>query len=94
MLQEFVASVSSPPPVTSAPNATVQERAEASAQVSAVPMPQADSDIVIASEARIRMIEEAAYYRAEKRGFVPGQEVDDWVKAEAEIDRVLGCVAE
>jgi hypothetical protein len=30
-------------------------------------------------------IAEAAYYRAEKRGFLPGMETDDWVAAEAEV---------
>ena len=28
----------------------------------------------------------AAYYRAERRGFAPGHEVEDWLAAEAEID--------
>jgi Protein of unknown function (DUF2934) len=32
-----------------------------------------------------RMIAEAAYYRAEKRGFTPGLEAEDWCAAEAEI---------
>jgi hypothetical protein len=32
-----------------------------------------------------RMIEEAAYYRAEKRGFAPGGEEEDWCQAESEI---------
>lgn len=27
----------------------------------------------------------AAYYRAEKRGFSPGAELDDWLEAEREI---------
>jgi hypothetical protein len=31
------------------------------------------------------MISEAAYYRAERRGFAPGMEADDWLQAEAEI---------
>jgi hypothetical protein len=31
------------------------------------------------------MIAEAAYYRAEKRGFEAGHEVDDWLAAEREI---------
>jgi hypothetical protein len=31
------------------------------------------------------MISEAAYYRAEKRGFTPGLEAEDWVQAEAEV---------
>ena len=32
-----------------------------------------------------RMIAEAAYFRAEKRGFAPGAELEDWLAAEAEI---------
>lgn len=31
------------------------------------------------------MIREAAYYRAEKRGFAPGLEAEDWAQAEAEV---------
>jgi hypothetical protein len=31
------------------------------------------------------MIAEAAYYRAEKRGFTEGYSLDDWLVAEAEI---------
>lgn len=31
------------------------------------------------------MIRQAAYYRAEKRGFTPGLEAEDWVHAEAEV---------
>jgi hypothetical protein len=31
------------------------------------------------------MIAEAAYYRAQKRGFTPGLEADDWLQAEAEV---------
>ena len=30
-------------------------------------------------------IAEAAYYRAERRGFTPGQEVEDWLAAEKEV---------
>ena len=32
-----------------------------------------------------RMIAEAAYYRAERRGFTPGQEEQDWCEAEREV---------
>jgi hypothetical protein len=32
-----------------------------------------------------RMIAEAAYYRAEKRGLAPGLETDDWCEAEREV---------
>lgn len=31
---------------------------------------------------RERQIAEAAYYLAEKRGFEPGHELDDWLEAE------------
>ena len=31
------------------------------------------------------MIAEAAYYRAEKRGFEPGHELADWFEAESDI---------
>lgn len=47
------------------------------------PMPPATAPGEPASKA---MIEEAAYYRAEKRGFQPGNELDDWLEAEKEID--------
>jgi DUF2934 family protein len=30
-------------------------------------------------------IAEAAYYRAERRGFEPGGETEDWLAAEAEV---------
>lgn len=35
------------------------------------------------------MIEEAAYHLAEKRGFVPGHELEDWLKAEIQVLRTL-----
>lgn len=40
-------------------------------------------------EVREAMIREAAYYLAERRGFAPGHELDDWLAAEAAIDRDL-----
>ena len=38
-----------------------------------------------AEEAQRREIAENAYYRAEKRGFAPGKEDEDWLDAETEI---------
>jgi len=35
---------------------------------------------------RQHCIAEAAYYKAEKRGFEPGKEYDDWLEAEQEFD--------
>lgn len=43
----------------------------------------------VSPEERIKMIEEAAYYRAEKRGFAPGYEAQDWDDSEKEIDAML-----
>lgn len=40
----------------------------------------------ISREERLRMIEEAAYYRAEQRGFNGGSEMQDWLDAESEIN--------
>jgi hypothetical protein len=40
---------------------------------------------------RNRMIAEAAYYRAERRGFQGGDPVQDWLEAETEINRILGA---
>jgi hypothetical protein len=36
------------------------------------------------------MIARAAYFRAEKRGFAPGNELQDWVEAEAEVLQLIG----
>lgn len=44
----------------------------------------------VAAEDRQRFIAEAAYFKAEKRGFAEGAELDDWIEAEAEIDALLG----
>ncbi|MEQ1854925.1 MAG: DUF2934 domain-containing protein [Longimicrobiales bacterium] len=41
-----------------------------------------------AGEERERLIAVAAYYRAERRGFVPGCDIGDWLEAEAEIEQV------
>ena len=42
-----------------------------------------------AGEDRYRLIAEAAYFRAESRGFVPGSELQDWLAAEIEVDELL-----
>lgn len=43
----------------------------------------------VTPEERYRMIQEAAYFRAETCGFVGGDVAEDWLQAEAEIDRML-----
>lgn len=39
------------------------------------------------------MIEEAAFFIAEHRGFVPGSEMSDWLQAEAHIESTLRSTA-
>lgn len=43
--------------------------------------------------ARRARIAIAAYYRAERRGFAPGRELEDWLEAERELDRAAAAVA-
>jgi DUF2934 family protein len=42
------------------------------------------------AQERRMLIARAAYFRAEKRGFAPGGELQDWVEAEAEVMRLTG----
>lgn len=44
---------------------------------------------VIGQEQRRNYIEVAAYYIAARRNFAPGDPLQDWIEAEAEIDRLL-----
>jgi hypothetical protein len=48
------------------------------------------TDGAIGGEALYQMIAEAAYYRAEQRGFAGGDPVRDWLEAEAEVSVKLG----
>jgi len=72
--------------------ATVKARTRAPAKSAAgvkaaKPKPAARTDVEtsLTDSDRLRMIELAAFFRAERRGFVPGFEAEDWFAAEAEI---------
>lgn len=80
--------------VTKAPGRTVpaakkSPRAAAADRPAAAPAPaetkRARPSEAPTGETRYRWIAHAAYLRAEKRGFAPGQEIDDWLAAEAEF---------
>jgi hypothetical protein len=45
--------------------------------------------ITVSAETRRDMIAQAAYLRAERRGFTTGSEEEDWLAAEAEVDALL-----
>lgn len=51
--------------------------------------PGASTGITVSDDARRAMVAQAAYLRAERRGFTPGSEVEDWLAAEAEVDALL-----
>jgi hypothetical protein len=74
-----------------APAAPMKPRATAAAKQAAAPTqqvaprPRARPVEAPSDEVRYRWIAYAAYLRAERRGFAPGQEIDDWLAAEAEF---------
>ena len=45
--------------------------------------------VTVTPEEREELIAIVAYFRAERRGFGPGGEVEDWLAAEREIDTAL-----
>jgi len=49
-----------------------------------------DAAPAITAQEREHLVARAAYFRAEKRGFAPGCELQDWVEAEAEVLRLIG----
>jgi Protein of unknown function (DUF2934) len=54
------------------------------------PKSQTTSPPGLNAQERDRLIAQAAYFRAEKRGFAPGYELQDWVEAEAEVKQLIG----
>jgi hypothetical protein len=44
---------------------------------------------ILESGLREKLVREAAYFRAERRGFSPGGELEDWIAAEREVDQAL-----
>jgi hypothetical protein len=54
--------------------------------------PQSEAAPVCAAvspQARRELIAQAAYFRAQHRGFAPGHEQEDWCAAEMEVDNAL-----
>ena len=60
--------------------------------------PRSDPDIgwrgSFSLEQREAMIRDAAYFRYAGRGFAPGHELDDWLAAETEIERMVSAAEE
>ena len=45
----------------------------------------------VSEDVRRGMVAEAAYLRAERRGFMNGNEAEDWIAAEKEVDALLSA---
>ena len=54
---------------------------------------QTGISVAACANERHRMISEAAYFNAEKRGFQDGDETLDWLEAEKDVDSLLGEAA-
>ena len=52
-------------------------------------MPKTTAKETFPRESHKAMIAESAYFKAERRGFAPGNEVADWLEAEREVDAIL-----
>lgn len=70
-------------PATSTPNSAVSKPARA-------PRKMVKRPAALTPDERQRMIAIAAYYRAERRGFCQGYELQDWFEAEQEIIALFG----
>jgi hypothetical protein len=78
------------PPAPAKPVAKAAAKAEP-AKVEAKPAVKAATVAKpkVSAEVRSRMIADAAYYIAEKRGFIHGHHDADWAAAEKQIDALL-----
>jgi len=72
-----------------APPARRAPPVKAAVSASSTPVATASTTVTVSAGTRRAMIEQAAYLRAERRGFAPGSEVEDWLAAEAEVDALL-----
>lgn len=74
---------------TPKPAVTAQPVAKVMAEKKSLKRAPARQKPAISPEQRRWCVEVASYFIAERRGFTPGCELEDWVVAEAEIDRML-----
>lgn len=54
--------------------------------------PAPDHAPPLSADLRRELIAAEAYFRAERRGFAPGHELEDWVAAEAVVDSRLRAI--
>lgn len=72
-------------------SATAPARPKRTTAPKAPPATAAPQRAHVSDETRRAMIAESAYLRAERRGFAPGGEAEDWMAAEKEVDALLNA---
>ena len=85
-------TVTAPPSAASVKNSAARVAAEKVRLAKAQPKAKTIRRAVkrkSSAQKRYEMIAEAAYFRAVKRDFAPGQEIDDWLAAEKEVEQLL-----
>jgi hypothetical protein len=83
------------PPAPRAANepAVAQRAARGPASTPSVGIKESQPVAVAGPAEREAMIRDAAYFRAERRAFAPGNALEDWLAAEREIDSQLALRA-
>jgi len=85
------AKAAAPAPAVEAPKTVKMSKAPGSHVAQVTRRTAIDSRPVVSSAERDRLIAEAAYYRAESRGFAPGDEQADWFASVQEVDAKYRC---
>ena len=78
-----------PKTVTTKAASAVSGAKPAVENMAATKSPKKVKKVLVSPEQREVMVAEAAYYLAEKRGFIHGYDLQDWLDAKAQIELVL-----
>ena len=73
------------PEATPKPDSRAAAPRPRTSQRSAAPLATSNVRAELSPEETRQLIAEAAYYRAKRRNFEPGHELEDWIEAESEV---------
>lgn len=80
-------------PTPAPPEAAPRKRAPAAKKTPVRRTTKSSATQGVSDQERYKMIQDAAYYLAEKRGFAPGHAQEDWAEAERQVDEQLKAQA-
>ncbi|HSO45752.1 MAG TPA: DUF2934 domain-containing protein [Rhodoferax sp.] len=83
------ATAVAPKAATKAAPSAALKKAPAKAAISKVKATPSAVRPEVSPEQRHNYIEVAAFYVAQRRGFAPGNPLDDWATAEIEVDQLI-----